>query len=359
MATSRIPFALLSLAVGCASAPPAKVEAPTPAPVEAAAPPEEAVVAPAAPEPSAEELAAAEAEKARLEAEQKALAEREALLANQKIAIERLTPELREQAKKLADQNFATGKAALKAAAAGSHRAPENVARDKDRHPVETLEFFGFKPTLTVLEYGPGGGWYTEILAPALAKKGKLLATNTDPNGPITERSSFYGERFKLFLETSPELYGKVETVLIDGKAPKLDVPEGSVDMVLAFRTLHGMATAGTLNAWLEAFHNALKNNGVLAIEQHRSKPDATFEEAAKAGYLPEKWVIEQVEAAGFKLAGKSEINANPRDTKDHPSGVWSLPPSLREGGQDRAKYEAIGESDRMTLKFVKTKKKS
>lgn len=358
MATSRIPFALLSFAVGCASAPAPKVENPAPPPAEEAA---EVVPPPAeeaAPAPTAEELAAAQAEQERLAAEKKAQDEREQLRADQKAAAERLTPELREQAQKLVETSFASGKAALKASTAGSHRAPANVARDKDRHPIETLEFFGFKPTLTVLEYGPGGGWYTEILAPSLAKRGKLLATNTDPNGPLTDRSSYYGERFKLFLETSPELYGKVETVTID-KTPALEVPAGSVDMVLAFRTLHGMVNAGTLNAWLEAFHTALKDNGVLGIEQHRGKPDAIFEETVKAGYLPEKWVIEQVEAAGFKLAGKSEINANPRDTKDHPSGVWSLPPNLREGEQDKAKYEAIGESDRMTLKFVKIKKKS
>ncbi len=363
MATSRIPFALLSFAVGCASAPAPKAENPAP-PVEETA--EATTAAPeAAPEPTPEELAAAKAEQERLAAEQerlaaeqKAQAEREQLRAHYKAASERLTPELREAATKLANTSFASGKAALKATVAGSHRAPESVARDRDRHPIETLEFFGFKPTLTVLEYGPGGGWYTEILAPALAKRGKLIATNTDPNGPLTDRSSYYGERFKLFLETSPELYGKVETVTIDNKAPGLPLQEGSVDMVLAFRTLHGMVNAGTLNAWLEAFHNVLKNNGVLAIEQHRANPDASVEESVKGGYLPEKWVIEQVEAAGFKLAGKSEINANPRDTKDYPTGVWALPPSLSQGEQDKEKYEAIGESDRMTLKFVKVKKK-
>jgi predicted methyltransferase len=230
------------------------------------------------------------------------------------------------------------------------------VARDKDRHPIETLEFFGFKPTQTVLEYSPGEGWYTEILAPALATRGKLQATNTDPNGPPDQRSSFYGERFKLFLETSPELYGKVETVMVDNATPSLPLTE-SVDLLLAFRTMHGMVNAGKLQAWLAEFHKALKPGGVLAVEQHRAKADAVAEESSKQGYLPEKWLIEQVESAGFKLAGKSEINANPKDTKDYPDGVWDLPPSFRQGDQDRAKYEAIGESDRMTLKFVKVKK--
>lgn len=342
--SSKVAGSLLTLLVGCASAPAPVVEtkAPTPEPttvVTVEAPPP-------APPPTPEELARAEAA-AKLDAE------RAQMRAEHQAEVARFTPEMHEQAKKLAETSFPNAKAALKASVAGSHRSEANVARDKDRHPVEALEFFGFKPTSTVLEYGPGEGWYTQILAPALATRGKLLATNTDPNGPQDQRSSFYGERFKLFLETSPELYGKVETVLIDGKAPGLGLNE-SVDLVLAFRTLHGMVNAGTLQAWLAEFHKALKPGGVLAVEQHRAKPDAVAEESSKQGYLPEKWVIEQVEAAGFKLAGKSEINKNPKDTKDYPDGVWTLPPSLRLGDQDRAKYEAIGESDRMTLKFIK-----
>jgi predicted methyltransferase len=206
---------------------------------------------------------------------------------------------------------------------------------------------------MTVLEFGPGEGWYTELLAPTLSKKGKLLVTNSDPNGPPEERSTFYGQRFKMFLDTSPELYGKVETVVTDGKSPKLP-QEGTLDMIVLFRELHGMVNSGKVDAWLAEMHKALKPNGILGIEQHRAKADANAEESSKKGYLPEKWVIEKIEAAGFKLAGKSEINANDKDTKDYAEGVWTLPPSFRLGDKDKDKYAAIGESDRMTLKFVK-----
>ena len=262
-----------------------------------------------------------------------------------------------EAAQKLADKAYPTGKAAIQAAVAGKHRKPGHADRDKQRHPVETLELFGFKPTMTVLEYGPGEGWYTELLAPALAKKGKLLVTNGDPNGPADQRATFYAQRVKLLLESAPEVYGKVETVTVDGKAPKLG-REATVDLALVIRGLHGMNNSGTLDAWLREIHGALKPNGVLGIVQHRAAPDANPEESSKKGYLPEKWVIERVEAAGFKLAGKSEVNANPKDTKDYPEGVWALPPTLQLGDKDREKYVAIGESDRMTLKFTKAKAK-
>ncbi len=270
---------------------------------------------------------------------------------------ERWTPELKKEAAALADKTFPTGKAAIQAAMAGKHRKPGHADRDKQRHPAETLDFFGFKPTMTVLEYGPGEGWYTELLAPALAKKGKLLATNGDPNGPKEERSTFYAQRFKGFVDTAPEVYGKIETVTIDGKNPKIGRP-ASVDMVLLFRGIHGMVNNGKLDTWLAEFHETLKPNGILAVEQHRAKPDASPEESAKKGYVPEKWVIEKVEAAGFKLEKKSDVNANPKDTKDHPDGVWNLPPTLKAGEKDKDKYMAIGESDRMTLKFVKVEKK-
>jgi predicted methyltransferase len=206
---------------------------------------------------------------------------------------------------------------------------------------------------MTVLEYGPGEGWYTELLAPALAKKGKLLATNGDPKGPPEKRSTFYAERFQLFLDRSPELFGKVETVMIDGQNPSLG-HDGTVDLVVVTRELHGMVTANKLDEWLAAMRTSLKPNGILGIEEHRAKADANPQESAKKGYLPEKWVIEKIEAAGFKLAGKSELNANPKDTKDYADGVWTLPPTLRNGDKDREKYVAIGESDRMTLKFTK-----
>lgn len=340
---------LLSLAlVGCGSSPPPEpVSEPTPPPPAATEQPAVAPEpAPTAPAPTAEQLAKAEELK-------KLAAERDKMKAEHAEELRRWTPELRAEARALAEKKYPSGRAALKAALAGKHRRPKNVERDDDRHPLAMLELFGFKPTMTVLEYGPGEGWYTELLAPALAAQGKLLVTTADPKGPPDQRPTLYAERLSLFLETSPEAYGKVEKLVIDPKAPKLGL-DGSVDLVVLFRGMHGMHNNKLLDTWLGEFHRALKPKGVLAVEQHRAKPDASPDESSKKGYLAEKWVIEKVEAAGFELAAKSEMNANPKDTKDHPEGVWSLPPTLRQGDKDREKYEAIGESDRMTLKFVK-----
>jgi predicted methyltransferase len=307
-----------------------------------------ALAAPARPaDPTPEEKKKAE-ERAELEQE------RARMQAADKAEAARLTPEIHAQARALAEKSYSSGAAALKAAVAGKHRKPGNADRDRYRHPVETLTFLGLRPSMTVLEFAPGSGWYTELLAPALASKGKLLVTTTDPNGPPERRSTFYGQQTKLFLQRLPEAYGKVEVITIDDAAPALGQHDGDIDMILVFRELHGMVQNKRLERWLAAFHQALKPNGILGIEQHRAKPGANPEESAKAGYLPEKWVISQIEGAGFKLAGKSEINANPKDTTDHPEGVWTLPPGYALGDKDRAKYAAIGESDRMTLKFVK-----
>jgi predicted methyltransferase len=294
-----------------------------------------------------------EEEKKKAEAAAELKQDRAKMEADHKAEVARLTPEIHAQAKALAEKSYPSTRAALEAALAGKHRKPGNADRDKYRHPVETLTFLGLQPKMTVIELSPGEGWYTELLAPTLAKRGKLLVTNGDPNGPIDQRRTFYAQRTKLFLERLPELYGKVETITVDDAAPNLG-HQGDVDMVLLFRELHGMVTGKRLDKWLAAIHQALKPNGVLGIEQHRAKPDAAPEKSAQDGYLPEKWVIETIEAAGFKLAGKSEVNANKKDTKDHPEGVWTLPPGYALGDKDRAKYAAIGESDRMTLKFVK-----
>jgi predicted methyltransferase len=211
----------------------------------------------------------------------------------------------------------------------------------------------GFKPNQTVLEYGPGEGWFTELLAPAVAKNGKLIVTSTDAAGARDQRATYYGVRTKLFLDGLPEAFGKVETVVIDSKVPKLP-QSGSVDLILLFRGAHGMYNNKVLDGWLAEFHRALKPKGILGVEQHRAAPGANPEQSSKQGYLPEAFLIESIEQAGFKLLAKSEINANPKDTKDYPDGVWALPPTLRGGDKDREKYLAIGESDRMTLKFVK-----
>jgi predicted methyltransferase len=244
-------------------------------------------------------------------------------------------------------------RAALVAALSGPQRKPDSASRDAQRHPQETLEAFGIKPNQSVLEYGPGEGWYTELLAPVLAKSGKLYVTMADPNGSKEVRSTLFGLRTKYFLDKLPEAYGKVEPLVVDPKAPKLAL-DGKLDAVLLIRGAHGMYNNKMLGVWLAEFHRALKPKGILGIEQHRAAPGANPEETSKHGYLPEAFVIEQVQAAGFKLASKSEVNANPKDTKDYPEGVWSLPPTLREGDKNRDKYLAIGESDRMTLKFVK-----
>jgi predicted methyltransferase len=178
----------------------------------------------------------------------------------------------------------------------------------------------------------------------------------SDPKGPETERGTLGARRTELMLDKSKELFGKVDRVVVDPKKPALP-EDGTVDVVLVFRGMHGMVRAGQTSAWLAAIHHALKPNGVLGIEQHRALADAKPEESAKQGYLPEAWVIHEIEAAGFKLAAKSEINANPKDTKSYPEGVWTLPPTLRMKDKDRDTYLAIGESDRMTLKFVKVGK--
>jgi predicted methyltransferase len=342
----------MCLLAACGAEPPPPVAPPPPPP-----PPPPAVVAepepapPKAPEPTPEELKKAE--------QAKRLQEDRAEWENdRKTESARWTPEMRAEVKALAEKSYPSGKAAIQAVMKGKHRHPDWALRDKYRHPLETLEFFGFKPTMTVLDCGPGDGWYTELLAPALAKSGKYMATNSDPNGPADQRSTFYGQIFKGFVDGVPEAYGKVETDIVDGKAPKLP-QEGTFDLVILMREVHGMINNGTLNAWLAEINHALKPKGVLGIEQHRALPDANPTESAKKGYVPEKWLIEQVEAAGFKLAGKSEINANPKDTKDYEGGVWTLPPSLVKKDKDRDKYLAIGESDRMTLKFVKAPAKA
>jgi predicted methyltransferase len=337
---------LLAALVGCASnsevPPPAAAPAPAPLPPE----PAEATAPPVAPEPTPEEKKKAEEAK-KLEADWAKMLEKNAA------ETARITPEMRESAKTLASRTYPSTRAAIKAALSGKHRSPSASERDAQRHPVETLEFFGLKPTQSVLEYGPGEGWYTELLAPALASKGKLSVTMADPNGPKTERGTLYGERTKLFLDRLPEAYGKVERVIVDGKAPKLGA-DATYDLVLLIRGAHGMFNNNVLPQWLAEFHRVLKPGGMLGVEQHRAAPDKKPEETSKQGYLPEPWLIAQIEAAGFKLAAKSEINANPKDTKDHPEGVWALPPTLRLGEVDKAKYLAIGESDRMTLRFVK-----
>jgi predicted methyltransferase len=238
---------------------------------------------------------------------------------------------------------------------AADHRLEANRGRDEFRHPKETLMFMGIQPAMTVVEVWPSAGWWTEILAPLLRERGKYYAAYIVSDAPgMPEYLKERERKFDAMLAEKPDLYDKViKTKLL---APKwVDVaPAGSADMVLTFRNVHNWAKAGNADAMFKAFFTALKPGGILGVKDHRAKPGTPFQQQIDTGYMTEEWVISTAEKAGFKLVEKSEINANPKDTKDHPKGVWTLPPTLSLGEKDKAKYVAIGESDRMTLKFVK-----
>ncbi len=237
----------------------------------------------------------------------------------------------------------------LDQAIAGEHRSAANKARDEFRHPKETLEFFGFNSSMTVVEITPGGGWYTEILAPALKGQGKLYGAHYPDTGEDNYHSN---SRKKLVKKlASHEVFSEVElTNFVPRQASEL-APEGSADLVLTFRNLHNWQDAGVEQAFKDAY-KALKKGGVLGVVEHRL-PEGANAEAAR-GYVSQSKTIAQAEAVGFTFAASSEINANPKDNATHPKGVWTLPPTFALGDTDKAKYKAIGESDRMTLKFVK-----
>ena len=235
---------------------------------------------------------------------------------------------------------------------AAAHRSDRNVVRDPYRHPLETLLFFGVRPDSTVVEILPGSaGYYMEILAPYLMQKGRYIAANRDELAVSPYREDH--EKLLARLQAEPELYGKVLVTKFNGDRHEI-APPGSADFVLTFRNLHNWIERGELEAALRAFHKALKPGGVLGVVDHRGRADLPQEAQMKTGYVREDYAIQQIEKAGFKLAGRSEVNANPKDSKDYPAGVWTLPPTYRLKDQDRARYQAIGESDRFTLKFVK-----
>jgi predicted methyltransferase len=242
---------------------------------------------------------------------------------------------------------------------AAEHRSAENKARDDWRHPKETLAFFGIEPGMTVVEMNPGGGWYTEILGPLLAGSGQLITAVVDPAKTSSDRAREYNEKANADLRAkfaaNAAVFGAAQVVEYDPQAPVLGAP-GSADMVVTFRNLHGWTRGGTAPAMFKGFFDVLKPGGVLGIEQHRANPGTASAEMAGNGYLTEEEVIAMATAAGFELAGQSEINANPNDTKDHANGVWSLPPNLdgHDTEESKARAQKIGESDRMTLRFVK-----
>ncbi|MDY0979567.1 methyltransferase [Stenotrophomonas sp. CFBP8994] len=245
--------------------------------------------------------------------------------------------------------------AAVQAAVDGKGRTPDNVKRDAYRHPAQTLSFFGVEPGKTVVEITPGGGWYSEILAPLLRDKGTYVAAVVDPMAVAEGKARDYQQRGRDGLEKkfagTRALYDKAKIVGYDPKAPKFG-PDNSADVVLTFRNVHNWRSANQAEGMFKGFYSVLKPGGVLGVVEHRAKADVPADD--KSGYVGQAQVIAMAEAAGFKLAGSSEINANPRDTKDHPNGVWTLPPVNNHDAADDAKYKAIGESDRMTLRFVK-----
>ena len=234
--------------------------------------------------------------------------------------------------------------AALQAAIESSSRPAQEKARDRYRHPLQTLTFFGIKPDMTVVEIWPGGGWYTAILAPYLKPHGKYYAAVAGQ----------HSEGFRKKLADDPKLYG---SVIVTELAPPKQVdiaPAGSADLVLTFRNVHNWMRGGYAQDVFNAMYKALKPGGILGVEEHRANPNAPQDPKASSGYVRQDYIVKLAQQAGFKLVADSEINANPRDSRDHPAGVWTLPPTLRLGDKDRDKYLAIGESDRMTLKFMK-----
>lgn len=240
---------------------------------------------------------------------------------------------------------------ALEALIAASHRSPENIARNEYRHPAETLEFFGLEPDMTVLEILPALGWYTEILAPYLAEKGRLYVAHFSPDGIASYMPKVLG-LFERRMRNEPEVFGRVTVRHINPPGEISVAPPGTVDLAMTFRNVHNWIMADQEHEYFAAFLKALKPGGVLGVVEHRARADADRKSMQTTGYVTEDYVKEIAAGAGFEFDAASEVNANPADTADHPDGVWSLPPFLQSGEEDV--YRAIGESDRMTLRFRK-----
>ena len=256
----------------------------------------------------------------------------------------------------LAETDAATS-TALDAALAGAHRSDKNKARDRYRHPKETLTFFGLRRDMTVVEIWPGGGWYTEVLAPVLKGKGTLYEAQY-PSNTTFDYQRDENAALKEKAKKNPEVFGELKYTVLGSPNELTIAPAGTADMVVTFRNVHN---------WLEpqykqdpaklfgAFFTALKPGGILGIEDHRWPDPKTEDPKAENGYVSEERVISLAKAAGFEFVGRSDVNRNPKDTHDHKNGVWTLPPDLSvPEGEDKQKYAAIGESDRMTLKFRK-----
>ena len=243
----------------------------------------------------------------------------------------------------------------LQRAIAGKQRSADHKARDKYRHPQQTLEFFDVKDTMTVVEVWPGEGWYTEILAPYLKDKGKLYAAHFS----VDADQSYFKKNLQAFvkkIKSQPKVYGKVELTVLQPPKYLQIAPDGSADRVLTFRNVHNWMKSDQAAGVFNAMYKALKPGGILGVVEHRSTALKQQDTKAESGYVSEDYVIALARNAGFEFLGKSEINANKKDTKNYPEGVWTLPPALKLKNKDRKKYLAIGESDRMTIKFIKPK---
>ncbi|HET6631933.1 MAG TPA: methyltransferase [Rhodanobacteraceae bacterium] len=234
----------------------------------------------------------------------------------------------------------------------GAWRSVSHKARDRYRHPRATLAFFGVRSDMTLIEITPGGGWYTELLAPLVNDDGQYIAAIARSRKSGDEPAGA-AKAVQALISGWPEHFANARVVRFDPAAPVFG-PPGQADAVLTFRNAHNWVAAGTAPAMFKAFYAALRPGGILGLTDHRAAPGETLAQAKGTGYLPQDYVVKLATDAGFKLDATSDINANPKDTRHHPKGVWTLPPTLALGTTDREKYLAIGESDRMTLRFVK-----
>ncbi len=242
----------------------------------------------------------------------------------------------------------------LDEAITGKHRSDANRARDKYRHPKETLLFFGLRADMTVVEISPAAGWYTEIIAPVLKDQGHYIASVPKLDAGMPEAMKQRDAAFRDKLASGRALYGNAQVTSFDAAAPNF-APSGSADLVVTFRNVHNWAKAGTADAMFRGFFSALKKGGVLGVVEHRAHPGTPFQRQVDTGYLANHYVLRAPARAGFRFDAGIENNSNRHDSKDYPGGVWTLPPNLRGvSDADRAKYLEIGESDRMTLRFVK-----
>ena len=242
---------------------------------------------------------------------------------------------------------------ALQSLVSGAQRSEANRARDRYRHPLEVLTFFDIADNAAVVEILPGAsGYWTEILGPYLKAHGRYIAANGDKDSSSAEVQKD-NAGFAAKIAANPADYDRVETAEFHPGVKEL-APAGTADFVLTFRNIHNWMTAGTADQAFATFFKALKPGGILGVEEHRGRADQPQDPLAKSGYVRQDFAVALAEKAGFKFVSASEINANPKDTKDYPAGVWTLPPTYRLKDQDREKYAAIGESDRFILKFVK-----